>query len=111
MVRLFLFAFVLLLAACQAGPISGAAVGALAALDQMLAAGTITPEQYSALRGSLGGFSMAELLGTAGGTLLAGGVAAVKARNSAVRKVMDLRGPTESQRRAAAKPTSPGPAA
>ncbi len=109
--KTFLFVAVACLAACatSAGPIAAGALTALAALDQMLAQGTITQEQYAPLRALAmqagSGFSP-ETVGT-GGAILAAMVAqhfrtkkvVAAAKEDAVAKVMELRGPTEQQRR------------
>ena len=99
LVFLAVAAVLFFLSSCQAGPVSGAALGAIAALDQLLARGVISIEEYQALRGSLGGFSGSEVAGTLTGVAIATGVGIIKARNSAVAKVMKLRGPTEAERR------------
>lgn len=95
-----MFCGLLLIAACHVGPVSGAALGAVAALDQLLAAGTISPEQYQALRAGLGGFSMPEILGTVGGTAAVAVAGFFKAKNAAVAEVMRKRGPTAAERAA-----------
>lgn len=102
MIFLLLIPF-LFLFACHVGPVSGAALGAVAALDQLLAAGTISPEQYQALRAGFGGFSLPEVLGTAGGAAVVGVAGYFKAKNAAVAEVMAKRGPTAAERAAAAK--------
>mgnify|MGYP006920574707 CR=1 FL=1 len=106
LVFLAVAAVLFFLSSCQAGPISGAAIGAIAALDQMMARGAISPEEYQALRGSLGGFSMPEVVGTLAGVAGATGLGILKARNSAVARVMKLRGPTEAERRQNQRGTS-----
>ncbi len=108
--KAFVFVAVACLAACatSAGPIAAGALTALAALDQMLAQGTITQEQYTALRAltmqASGGLT-AENVGT--GLALIGLAiqhfrtkkVVAAAKEDAVAKVMELRGPTEQQRR------------
>lgn len=103
MILLLILVPFLFFAACHVGPVSGAALGAVAALDQLLAAGTISPEQYQALRAGLGGFSLPEILGTAGGTAAVAVAGYFKAKNAAVAEVMKKRGPTAAERAAAAK--------
>lgn len=121
---LFVVAFLACACATHAGPILGGASAALLALDQMLAAGTITPEQYVALhngfdssmkaidgvRGAVDAvksaqWSTGEIAGTGLSVLGAALAAAMRAKavaeKGAVEKVMQLRGPTEAQRKMA----------
>lgn len=102
-----IIAVLLLCAACamQPGPIAATASAFIVALDQMLASGAITADQYAALRAGFeqagrGSWSAENIGTTVGTSALAAWLAYLRAKQGAVNKVMELRGPTEDERRA-----------
>lgn len=105
--KIILLVVVAALAACvaQPGPIAAGATAFVVALDQLLASGTITGEQYAALRAGFeeagrGSWS-AESVGTTVGTsALAAWLAYLRAKQGAVAQVRRERGPTEDERSA-----------
>lgn len=78
--RILLFALMALLcAACASNaPILGSGIAAgMVALDQMLANGTVTPEQHHALMASLQTANEGKILSPEGLTTVGGGLAAL----------------------------------
>lgn len=100
-------AVLLLCAACamHPGPIAATASAFIVALDQMLASGAITADQYAALRAGFeqagrGSWSAENIGTTVGTSALAAWLAYLRAKQGAVQEVMEKRGPTEEERRA-----------